>query len=54
VENLIKLEKSIQFKQIDVKKDCLEKPMIDINPDEILPNKNPNYVITPWEDPALK
>lgn len=54
VENLIRLEKSTQFKQIDVKKDCLEKLIIEINPNEMLPNKDPSYVITPWEAPDFK
>jgi hypothetical protein len=53
VNNLIKAQNSTTFKQFDIKKDCLEKAIIDIDPDELLPEKNAAYVVTPLEDSII-
>lgn len=53
VNNLIKAHNSVIFKQLDIKKDCLEKSIRDIDPNELLPEKNVNYVVTPLEDSTI-
>jgi len=49
VTNLIQLMNTIQFKQIDIATDIVNKSVYEIDPNEIFKDKDPNFIVKPWE-----